>query len=58
MTPCTATYGGLSCCRLNLGAHLWTQPHPPPHMDHSGQQWDEHGVRQVRGNSPYRGQVA
>lgn len=54
MTPCTATHGELTCCRLNLGAHLWTQPHPMPHMDSSGQQWDEHGVRVARGNSPYR----
>lgn len=54
MTPCQATHGDLVCCRTND----WTRDHPAPHMDPSGEQWDQHGIRQARGNDPWKGEVA
>lgn len=58
MTPCTATHGDLRCCRTDAGNGTWRQAHPMPHMACNGQQWDENGLRQARGNDPYRGEVA
>lgn len=54
MNPCTATHGDLTCCRTND----WTGNHPIPHMSCDGQQWDEHGIRQARGNDQFKGEVA
>jgi hypothetical protein len=48
--PCPAITGQLTCCRLG--------PHPMPHLAPDGTQWDEHGVRQNRGNDPWKGEVA
>lgn len=46
---CPATHDTHACCR--------TQRHSMPHMAHDGTQWDQHGVRQARGNDPMKGQV-
>lgn len=47
--PCRATHATHVCCR--------TSPHPAPHMAADGTQWDENGVRVMRGNDPMKGQV-
>lgn len=49
MTGCRSTHDNLACCRLHA--------HPMPHMDPSGQQWDEKGLRGTRRNDPYKGEV-
>lgn len=58
MTPCQATHGDLVCCRTNGGTDTYRVPHPDPHMDPNGEQWDQHGIRQARGNDPWKGEVA
>lgn len=45
-TSCRAAHDHLTCCRLH--------DHAMPHMAADGTQWDEHGVRVMRGNDPYR----
>lgn len=50
---CSATHGDLTCCRINQ----WHAPHLMPHLANDGTQWDDHGVRQPRGNDPWKGQV-
>lgn len=62
MTPCTAAYDGLRCCRLDLGfitpiphlGFITPIPHPMPHLAADGTQWDDHGLRSRRGNDPYK----
>lgn len=49
MSRCRSTHDTLACCRLHA--------HPMPHMDPSGQQWDENGLRGARGNDPFKGEV-
>lgn len=49
MTPCRATHDHHACCRLH--------GHAMPHMAPDGTQWDEHGLRVMRGNDPLKGQV-
>lgn len=56
MTNCPAAHGTYTCRRLDHVSDLlgWRRPHPMPHLAHDGTQWDEHGIRQARGNDPYR----
>ena len=56
--PCRATHDALTCCRTNNGSARYPIPHAMPHMAADGTQWDEHGVRQNRGNDPWKGEVA
>ncbi|WP_028654868.1 hypothetical protein [Nocardioides sp. J54] len=54
---CTARHGDLTCCRLHGGNDTYTIPHPMPHLDPTGTQWDDHGIRRARGNDPWKGQI-
>ena len=59
MTRCEATSGDLACCRANStivigGREVTWRPQPMPHLDPSGLQWDERGVRRPAGNNPWK----
>lgn len=50
---CPATNGTNACRRLDSGNETYRVPHPLPHVDHEGTQWDDSGIRVRPGRSEY-----